>query len=293
MVESMTGFGRSERSDEHGTVLVEVRSVNGRYLKVMLRVPEVLQSREPEIENLVRSRVSRGTLTVVIHLKAIGLSAAWQVNEEVVQAYVEALEVLRERLSNRSQLRLDAVAALPGAVEPVAQTDPGETIWPLTVGAVEEALEALVQMRRVEGRALAEVLLAHARQVEALTAAVAERAPGVVSDWRDRLRARVEELLAGAGVSVSGADLAREVAFFAERADITEELNRLRSHLDQFRGALAGEASVGRTLEFLIQEMLREANTIAAKANDAEIAHQVVLVKSELDRMKEQVQNVA
>jgi len=150
-----------------------------------------------------------------------------------------------------------------------------------------------VGMRRVEGRALAQVLLKHAARVEDLLASVAERAPGVVSNWRDRLRTRVEELLADTGVSINEADLAREVALFAERADIAEELNRLRSHLEQFRSTLDGEGAIGRTLEFLIQEMQREANTIAAKANDAEIAHQVVLIKGEVERMKEQVQNVA
>jgi uncharacterized protein (TIGR00255 family) len=123
--------------------------------------------------------------------------------------------------------------------------------------------------------------------------AVAERAPGVLADWRDRLRARVDELAANVGTTVNDADLAREVVLFTERSDVTEELNRLRSHLDQFRLTLQGETSAGRTLEFLAQEMLREANTIAAKANDADIAQQAVLIKGELDRIKEQIQNVA
>jgi len=302
MLESMTGFGRGERTDEQATVLVEVRSVNGRYLKVQLRVPEELASREGEIERCVRSRVRRGTVAVTIHLKAIASAAAWQVNTEVVRAYAAALDGLRREMGETAPIRLEALAALPGAIEAAAPTDRGEAVWALTAGTLDEALDRLLAMRRTEGEALARALLENANEVARAVAAVADRAPGVVEHWRDRFRGRVQDLVADAGVTISEADVAREVAFFAERCDIAEELNRLRSHLEQFRATVDGagkangagaSSSAGRTLEFITQEMLREANTIAAKANDAEIAHEVVRIKGELDRMKEQVQNVA
>lgn len=299
MLESMTGFGRSEQTSEAGTVLVEVRSVNGRYLKVQLRLPDLLASYEGEVERLVRSRVGRGTVSVTMHAKAGEEAVAWRLNPAVVKAYAEALEALRAEIGPDSPpLRLEALALLPGAVEEAAALDVGAALWPLAAGALQEALDQLLAMRRTEGQALTQALLAHAAQIDRMVAAIAARAPDVLTGYRDRIAARVQELLADLGVTVTEADLARELALFAERSDIAEELNRLKSHVDQFR-SLAGAESTGaddrtpgRTLEFLIQEMLREANTIGSKANDVAIGREVVALKSEIDRMKEQIQNM-
>jgi len=158
---------------------------------------------------------------------------------------------------------------------------------------------ALVAMRRTEGEALTQALLGHVDEIARVVESVAERAPDVVAEYRDRLVARVQDLVSQAGLTVTEADLVREVAVFAERSDIAEEINRLRSHVEQFRAMAAADQPgnadkpPGRTLDFLIQEMQREANTIAAKANDLSIAHQVVGLKGEIDRMKEQIQNIA
>ena len=307
MIDSMTGFGRAERSDEHGTVLVEVRSVNGRFLKVQMRVPDLLLSREAEIERQVKARLGRGSVTVTMHVKATEETSPWSINAEVLSAYVKALTKVRDKreMPKTEVLRLELVAALPGVVEAASAVALSERLWPLASGALDEALTAVLRMRRVEGEALAAVFAGHLAEVERSVDAMAAGAPAVVANFRTRIQARVQELLAGSGVSVTDADLIREVAIYAERCDITEELNRLKSHVEQFRALLGPEAGgaapqavqaskdLGRTLEFIIQEMLREANTVASKANDVPLSREVVTLKSEIDRMKEQIQNVA
>ena len=296
MLESMTGFGRAERTDQAAAVTVEVRSVNGRYLKVQSRLPEELAGREGEVERLVRSRVERGTVTVTVHLRRLASAGAWRMNVDVLRSYAEALAEVKRSLGlshGDTSVHLEALAGLPGVVEPAEPTEIAEAAWRLTEAALDEALEALVAMRRTEGEALARALLEHAGQVQSALEEVADRAGRVVRDWHERLRKRVQELLADRTVTVSDTDLAREVALLAERADVTEEIDRLRSHLEQFRNALETGSAGGRTLEFLTQEMFRETNTIAAKANDAEISQRVVQMKGQLDRIREQVQNLA
>jgi uncharacterized protein (TIGR00255 family) len=306
MIESMTGFGRCERTDEHGTVLVEVRSVNGRFLKVQTRLPDLLLGREAEVERLVKARLNRGSVSVAMHLKTTESASPWQINTDVLAAYVKALIKVRdkERMPKTETMRLELVAALPGVVEPAAAMNLAGRLWPLAAAALDEALTDLLRMRRAEGEALAAVLAAHVDEIERSVGRLVALAPGVVAGYRARLQARVQDLLAQTGVSVSEADLIREVAVFAERSDIAEELNRLKSHVDQFRTVLAGAGGAcegapgaspkdsGRTLEFITQEMQREANTVSAKANDAALAREVVALKGEIDRLKEQIQNV-
>ncbi len=292
MIRSMTGFGAGRAQAGGESVAVELRSVNGKFCDVRAHLPRDLATLEPVVARIVKSRVARGVVDVGVRREVPGSvrGAAPRVDLPLAAAYAKALREMRAELGLAGEVTLHDLVGLEGVVglSEVA-ADPGPAAEALE-RALSVALDALDDMRRREGEALARDLSARLVTVEKGAAAIRAAAPQSVEAYRERLATRVAEL--SRGVPVEPARLAQEVAFFAERIDVSEELTRLSSHLAQLRALIASDAPAGRRLEFLVQEVNREVNTIGSKSQNAGIAAQVVELKAELERVREQIANV-
>jgi uncharacterized protein (TIGR00255 family) len=292
MIASMTGFGRGIARQEGSTATVEMRSVNNRFCEVVMRLPRTLAEREAEIQHLVKQQLSRGRITVQIDLDLTKEEAApVRVDAEAARLYANLLVSLREAAGLSDPVRLEHLLAFP---EVLARNQDDEArraqVWALVQEAVLEAVADMKQMRQQEGQALATELTARIDLIAARLAEVEAAAPDRLVQARARLKERLADLLADERLHPDR--LEGEIALLADRLDITEECVRLRSHLDLFRQALASAEPVGRKLNFLTQEINREVNTIGSKANDATIAHLVVRMKEELEKIKEQIENI-
>lgn len=293
MIRSMTGYGAASLELEGGSVAAELRSVNSRHLKLSFRLPEGGEAWEPTLRFLISGRVRRGQVDVRVRaVPADGADGRWELDRDRVEAYLAALETLRDRYKLPGHADLSLVTGLGDLLRP---REPSGVGW-LTADGVEEvvgrALEELVGMREGEGAHLERDLRERIAAIRAGVAKVDELAPERLRKERDRLRAAVAEL--ADGVTLDEDRLAREIAMVAERWDIGEELVRARAHLDTFEEYLEAPAAepVGKRLAFLVQELHREVNTMGAKANDARISRWVVEMKNEVERLREQVENV-
>ncbi|HYF95715.1 MAG TPA: YicC/YloC family endoribonuclease [Symbiobacteriaceae bacterium] len=291
LVRSMTGFGRGEAGGDLGRIIVEMKAVNHRFSEVVFRMPRQFAALEEPARKLVQGRVSRGRVDVFVSWEAAAKARGVKVDKELAIAYYNALMELGGEIGSKSELSLDTLARLPDVLKVEEGEVTAEDLWPSFEAAVAAAVDSLIAMREREGANLKQDLLVRADHIEELGRAVAQRAPQVVDEYRGRLAKRLEDLLGQSGV-IDPQRLAQEVAIFADRSDITEEIQRLSSHLSQFRSALGGGDAVGRKLDFLVQEIGREINTIGSKANDATITNHVVACKSELEKIREQVQNI-
>lgn len=292
MLRSMTGFGSAAGRVEGVNYTVEVRSVNNRYLKLSTKLPDFLAGMESEIETLVRRRIQRGTVNLGVQMRLPQDRAAAVVNTAVLSNYLDQLRSMD--IEGNPMLRVDlaALMQLPGVCEPPSLDELVEATRDGLMALVGQALDALTDMRRKEGETLRADLLGNCEEIESKLGTIAEFAPRVVAEYHERLTTRVGELTRAGNVKIDEDMLAREVAIFADRCDIAEELTRLRTHVEQFRNTAGSPEPAGRKCDFIAQEMLREANTIASKANSADIARHVVDIKTAIDRIKEQVQNV-
>jgi uncharacterized protein (TIGR00255 family) len=292
MIVSMTGFGDATAEKDGTHYAIEIRSLNNRYFKPVIKLPETISGLEPELESLLREKLGRGSVTYICKMRTDSPEAAYHINTAALKAYLVQLQSV-QGLDRFVSIDLAGLVALPGVCqEPRDETDEilrhGDTVRQLTVKAIAK----LQSMREREGQGLFFELMKHVAVIGQSLAEISKRAPAVVEDYHRRLTQRVNQLLSKAELRVNEGDLIREVAVFAERADIAEEIQRLTSHLGAFEEACRGDDHAGRKLDFITQEMLREANTIASKANDAAIARQTVEIKGAIDRLKEQVQNV-
>jgi len=290
-VRSMTGYGRGTARCDSCRATVEIRSVNHRYVDVKLRGTNV----EPEIEEVLvaalRKRVERGAFTISVHLEAPLSGALIRVDAQAARQVKEELEALAIELALDDRPSLALICAQPGVL--VADTDTAApTARECALEAMDQALDRLIEMRTVEGNALARDFEARLDHLVALVDDVEGRAGRVPNEVQRRLQERVGRLLQGGKVELDPARLAQEVAILADRHDITEELVRLRSHLEQARAMVLEGGPVGRRLGFLVQELGRELNTVAAKSQSSEIANSVVEAKAELEKLREQVQNI-
>jgi uncharacterized protein (TIGR00255 family) len=287
----MTGYGSAELERDGQRLTAEIRSVNHRFGEVSVRAPKLVGLFEDQIRQLIQERFSRGKFTLTITWSGAGESGeVLKVNEVVVDRYVKLLEQLRSRYQLDSGLDLRTLATLPDVFtwEHTALSD--EETWSLLKALVGKACENLNAMKAREGEALSRDLDHRLRILREQLEQVSRRAPLRPLEAKERLMGRVRALLDD--VEMDPIRLAQEVALMADRLDCTEECVRLAAHLDQFRSLMEGPEPAGRKLNFLLQEMNREANTIGSKANDVEIAHAVVVIKEELERLREQVQNV-
>ncbi|MEC9092409.1 MAG: YicC/YloC family endoribonuclease [Planctomycetota bacterium] len=286
----MTGHGHGSYANDGMSLTVEIRTVNSRYAKVNVRCGETYQSLEPQIEELVRKRIRRGAVQVNVRVEKKMVSDRFSVNEEILGQYLSTIQRLN---TQQSAISIESLLGLPGVIE--ESTDNRlrvETDWPVIETLLLEALDRLNEMRKAEGQSMEEDLLKNCSLVESQLGEVELYSPKVAEQYQHRLVEKLNGLLRESGVEISGSEVIKEVGIFADRSDISEEIVRLRTHLQQFRKVILDSGSQGRKLDFLTQEMFRETNTIGSKANDAEIAQRVVEMKTAIERIREMVQNI-
>ena len=296
MIRSMTGYGRAEGRHKSTPITAEVRSVNHRHSEVVAKLPRVLQAHEDRIRNLVQSHVARGRVDVAVNFSGERDPGRGLVlDRALARRYRALLEELQRELGLKGALDVALLAGFRDIIKPaeLAAEDPG------TIRAAEKVLEralkALDRMRRHEGRTLERDLLARLQEIAGRLRTIRRRLPDIVQERQARLQERVNRLLENAGGGKDGVDqsrVAQEVALLADRSDVSEELTRLDSHLDQFRNFLHKAEPVGRSLDFLLQEMNREVNTIGSKVGDTAVTQEIVALKAEFEKIREQVQNV-
>ncbi|MCE2751670.1 MAG: YicC family protein [Pirellula sp.] len=290
-LQSMTGHGRAQQVDEGLSIDAEVRSVNNRFLKVTYKLHESLAFLENQIEGLVREKVRRGSVHVTLRLSGGAVAMANRVSESTLKSYLDQVVRSVGVQGYLISIELGSILQLPGVLLPNPGSEP-EKLTALALSTLGQALDNLNRMRQIEGQQMGKELTESAAKVRAISDQIEARAPHVLIDYRKRLEARVRSALAEMLPTVGEIDVLREVVQFSDRCDIREEIVRLYSHLEQFHSALGDKESQGRRLDFLIQELARETNTIGAKANDATIAHGVVSIKTTIEQMRELVQNV-
>ncbi len=291
MIRSMTGYGTAELERDGQRLSAEVRSVNHRFCEVSIRAPRLVSLFEDQIRQLIQDRFSRGKISVALTWSGVGESGeVLKLNEPVVERYVALLDQLRSRYHLEASLDVSTLATLPDVFtwEHSALSD--EETWSLVKTVLDRACENMNAMKAREGESLARDLEKRLKIIRTELDRVVERAPFRPIEAKEKLTGRLKVMLED--VEMDPARLAQELALMADRLDCTEECVRLSAHLDQFRSLMEGPELAGRKLNFLLQEMNREANTIGSKANDVEIAHAVIVIKEEIERVREQVQNV-
>jgi len=294
VIRSMTGFGEASTSVDGTQYAIEVRSLNGKYFKSTIRLAEDYQSLEPVLEAELRRRLVRGTITLIAKISEQTGDAALSINAEALSRYIEQIRAVPALADGMGVIDAGSLLSLPGVLQPSADDESRhQRAQDAFLGILAKACDRVIEMRRKEGKLLVEDLLKHHDVIVTRLDRIAERAPTVVQDYETRLRSRIDALLKEAKIHVEPVELIREVAVYAEKTDIAEEIARLTGHMGQFKELITTEYTepVGRTLDFLAQEMLREANTIASKCSDADISRDIVEVKGAIDRIKEQVQN--
>ncbi len=288
----MTGCGVGAATADTTSCRVEVRTVNNRGFKFSVRTRDGLFWLEPRIETLVRSRIHRGTVSVSLEVKGGATAATKRLDLDQMAAYLDDLEQFAAARGLALPQSLEGILGLSGVVtEAVPGDDVVEQVWPVVAKAVASALDACDAMRDAEGASLAADMRSIITDIRKLVDGIRCRVPAAVERHRERLMERVTSLLGEQGASLTQADLTRELVLLADRSDVAEEIVRLESHLDQFERLLQ-DPSPGRQLDFLAQELAREANTVASKSSDVEIAHAVVQAKTLIERLREQVQNL-
>ena len=291
MVKSMTGYGRARQERNGRNITVEVRSVNNRYLDCTVKMPRAYIFAEDAMKALVQKYISRGKVDVFVTVDAVTADqTVVQVNEPLARSYYQALSRLREMFSLEDELSASTLARFPEVLAETTAEEDLEMISADICAVLEEALAAHRQMRSVEGEKLFSDIAGRADTIESVVAKVEERSPQTVSEYRARLEAKMREVLQSTTIDESR--ILTEAAIFADKIAVDEETVRLRSHLSQLRTMLSGDEPVGRKLDFLIQEVNRECNTIGSKCNDLTIARDVVNMKAEVEKIREQVQNI-
>ena len=291
MVSSMTGYGKCTEILNGREITVEIKSVNHRFFEFSSRIPRAYGFLEEKIKSFVQSKVSRGKIEVLVSVINVETAdTVISVNEAVAKGYIDALRTLCEPLGVDDDIRLSTVSRFPDVFTVTRADTDEEILWNDVKSVAETAVEAFVEMRRIEGQNLKTDLLSRLVNIEELVSKVEERSPQRVAEYRERLYKKISEVLENHSIDESR--IITEVAIFSDKVAVDEETVRLRSHIGQFREILEYDGPVGKKLDFLIQEFNREANTIGSKSQDAEGAKYVVEIKSEIEKIREQIQNV-
>ena len=291
MLLSMTGHGQAAMRHGDFAIDVEIRTVNNRYLKVVSKISDLASALEPQLESIVRDFLKRGSVTVSVRVSQSSRSNASSINQKTLEDYLTQSKSMADRLGIQFQYGLGQLLLLPGVLESTRQQD-DDRLLEVVRRTVQSALEDLQSMRSREGEAMRTQFVETLSQIAVNKSLIELRAPEVVAEYRTKLDQRIRNGLAIVGHQVTEIDLLREVLIYADRCDITEEITRLASHLSQFHTALSNPESQGRRLDFLVQELFRETNTIGSKANDSQVSQLVVSIKTAIEQMRELIQNV-
>jgi len=291
-MKSMTGYGRGAADGETFSVSVDLKTVNNRFLDVHLRLNGELASLEPVIKRQISSRLARGRVDVTVNFEKTA-QTAYELNRPLIAGYVDALRDMQQEFNIAGQLDINVLARLPGALQPSREGLNDEVVAGIE-RALSEGLDELERMRSQEGETLRAEMAARIDKIDALVPVIEDAAADLVEAYRQRLQKRIGELLSRNGqlVELDPARLAQEVAYLSDRSDVSEEMVRLRSHLTQFRDALNSTGETGKMLDFLLQELNREANTTLSKSTDMAIKEAALGIKAEVEKIREQVQNV-
>lgn len=292
MIKSMTGYGRGNEELEGRSFNVEIKSVNNRYLDMNIRLPRSINSLEDKIRKEIISKVSRGKIDVFINGENNGENdVIINVDENIAKAYFKAYSHLKDILNMDENVPLSLISKAPDVIQVEKLEEDLDEIWAILSASLNQALEMFVNMREVEGNKLSEDVLERCDSIISMMEVIEERSPSVVAEYREKINSRLKEFLGE--VEIDEARLLNEVAFFSDKCSITEEIVRLKSHIIQLKDTMQNnDDSIGRKLDFLIQEMNREINTIGSKANDLLITRTVVDIKSEIEKIREQIQNI-
>ncbi|SHJ12853.1 TIGR00255 family protein [Geosporobacter subterraneus DSM 17957] len=292
MIRSMTGFGRGEASDNVRQFVVEMKSVNHRYNDIVVRMPKRLSYLEEKVKELVKDEIKRGRVELYISLENIGEGDTdIALNLPLTQKYLNCLREIQNQFQVTDDISVSLLAKFPDVIKIETAEEDEDQMWLGLKDASLKALKLLMNMRSDEGKKLAEDIENRCAYIADIIKAVEKRAPQVVLEYKEKLRERINELLEDS-IQLDESRLNTEVVIYADKSSITEEIVRLNSHIYQLKKALKENQPVGRKLDFLIQEMNREVNTIGSKSNDLEIVNHVVELKSELEKIREQVQNI-
>ena len=293
MIKSMTGFGRGEYTDGKRSIIAEIKSVNHRYSDITVKMPRRYTFAEDKIKNTVKDKIRRGKVDVSIIVENITENDVnIKLNSMLAKQYYDNLTELRSEFDLSGDISLQFLASLPDVMKAIPDVEDEEEITKAILEAVSEAAANLEKMRAVEGEKLAEDLIAKGEHIKEILDKIAERAPQVVTDYTARMKERIQELV-GSSVQVPEDRILVEAAVFADKCAIDEEITRLNSHLVQLRNIIEKSSQPdGKKLDFLVQEMNREANTIGSKANDIAITNYMLEIKSEIEKIREQVQNI-
>jgi uncharacterized protein (TIGR00255 family) len=291
-MKSMTGYGKGMVAGDDFSVSVDLKTVNNRFLDIHLRVGAELGSLEPSIKKRITSRLTRGRVDVTVSIERVA-QVAYELNRPLIAGYINALKQLQQDFNIAGELDINVLARIPGALQPARNGIDDRMVTALEQ-ALDQALDELEKMRQQEGDALKTELRDRVRKIEALVPVIEASAAGLADAYRLRLQKRIGELLNRGGqiVEVDPVRLAQEVAYLADRSDVSEEMVRLRSHLSQFQEALDAPGEAGKMLDFLLQELNREANTTLSKSTDLVIKEAGLAIKAEVEKLREQVQNV-
>lgn len=291
MIKSMTGYGRFERSTEEKDILVEIRAVNHRFFEFSVRIPKVYSFLEEKIKSYVQSKVSRGKVDVFVTIvEKAGEASSVSVNHSLAASYVEAIKEIADTYDVKNETNASVIARFPDVLTVHKETADEDKVFEEIFPAVEGAVERFIAMRETEGEKLKNDVISRCQAIEQLVSFVEERSPQLVNEYFERLKAKLEDILSDNQINEQR--IVTEAAIFADKTAVDEETVRLRSHISQIRELLTLSEPIGRKLDFIIQECNREANTIGSKSQNLEITKTVVDIKSEIEKIREQIQNI-
>lgn len=293
MVKSMTGFGRAEYLDDKQRIIVEIKTVNHRYIDINVKMPRDFIALEERIFKLVKNYINRGKVDIFVTYNNIQTQQSTVIiNEDLVISYIESARIIAEKLGITNDITANSIIKIPDAFTVLKNETDLDEIWDVLQKSCTQALLNVTEMRQREGSAISRDLLDILNSINSYFDAIKVRSPFVPIEYKDKLGARLKELYSDSNGVVDPQRLAMEVALFADKCCIDEEIARMTSHISQAHKILTEDGSIGRKLDFLVQEMNREVNTIGSKANDAEITVNVIALKSEIEKLREQIQNI-
>jgi uncharacterized protein (TIGR00255 family) len=288
----MTGFGRSEKLDTEHHIQVDLKSVNNRYNDIIIKMPWQLKPFEDSIRKIIKSRLKRGRIEVYIKVeRATGSKTNIQLDMELAKAYYNSLIQIGDEFNLATDKALELIARFPDVVKQIEEEEKEEILFEKVKNVLLEAVEKLMEMRKIEGEELKNDIVKRSGLIMDMTDKIEEHVPKIVEEHKQKLQVRIKELLDGI-VPLDENKFANEVAYFADKTNITEEIVRMKSHLNQLDDILNASGGIGRKLDFLIQEMNREANTIGSKVSDIDVTNYVIEMKSEIEKIREQIQNL-